>query len=506
MANKKNNFSSKKKSASKKKVVSTTQKKTTTKKTTTAKKTTANKTTTKKSSIKSTASKSKNTVSKTAVKKKTTTKKPEVKATIKEPIKINLDENLNNTRLDLPKLKETKTPKVEEVKKVETKEVPKVEEIKKIEPVKEEVKKEEIKSKEVSKNNNEPNKVINTEEFKVIKKEPIKISEKEEESSREKIVGKKRVTKSNAKTIAQTKKSSFKKRINKLKRKIKMYGFSSVFPVKYFILIIVIAALLLISPYIYRLLTNQPLMLDISSIPNKIDQITTVSFNMNDVNDIIKSSNAYSDISSLKDYYEYDFQNVFELNSSYVDEFTIKYSKKNKEAFIVIKATDDNQDNIKNTFDKFFKDNKIKNYEYLEYDGYQIYIKSKDEGSNKIVKSKIMQSKIRVFNLLKELKKDEIEQTFGISDSYYSEAIVKNSMIVKSDVCEYAIFKPVNQNAKTKIMNTMQDYYSGLESKWNKDEDNMSLIKNRYFEEYQGYLIYIISYDNDLVMNLIKSN
>ena len=54
-------------------------------------------------------------------------------------------------------------------------------------------------------------------------------------------------------------------------------------------------------------------------------------------------------------------------------------------------------------------------------------------------------------------------------------------------------------------MSLMNDYYKSLEDKWKDDSDNLELIKNRYFEEYDGYLIYIVSNNNKLVMELIKS-
>ena len=55
------------------------------------------------------------------------------------------------------------------------------------------------------------------------------------------------------------------------------------------------------------------------------------------------------------------------------------------------------------------------------------------------------------------------------------------------------------------IKNAMEDYYAGLELKWQgKDQNNYDLVINRHFEEYEGYLIYLVSNDNNLVMELIK--
>ena len=281
-----------------------------------------------------------------------------------------------------------------------------------------------------------------------------------------------------------------------------MYGITSVIPLKYLIsaiatIVVIILAIILCSTVFVK--SNK---LDIEKIPTEIDSLKTVSFNMDDIPEILSSSKAFD---SIKDYYEYDFKEVFNLDSSNVEDYVIKYNKSKKQVFIVIKATEGNDEKVKTSIDKFLKDNKINDYIYLDYQGYQIYIKSKNEDGDKIVKSKIYQSQIRVFNPLRELKKDEIESTLKISDSYYSEALVKTAMVIKSDVCGYVIFKPVNPAAKEKIKNSMEDYYAGLEAKWVNNKENLELIKNRYFEEYQGYLIYIVSHNNDLLTSLIKN-
>lgn len=306
---------------------------------------------------------------------------------------------------------------------------------------------------------------------------------------------------SNAKKIAKIKKSSFQRTLKKNLRKIKMYGLTSVVPLKYMITAGLTFIVVLIAIVSIMSLLHKSFSINLNNVPNKIDQITTVSFNIDDSNDIVTSSKAYS---GLKDYYEYDFQKVFELDKSYVKNYVIKYNKTNGQIFIVLKATDGNEEKLKEVFDNFLSKNKITDYLYKEYQGYQIYIKSSSKDNDAIVLSKIMQSNIRVFTILQELKADDIEKTFGIKSSYYEEALVKTSML-RSDTCQYLIIKPVNNNARIKIKNAMEDYYAGLELKWQgKDQNNYDLVINRHFEEYEGYLIYLVSNDNNLVMELIK--
>ena len=462
MANKKkNNFNTKKKKTTKKsnstpKKVSTSKKTTSTvkKKSTATTKTTS----TKKVAVKKTPTK-KTTASKKVAAKKTPTKKPNATRVVKKKnIKLIDEEAIKiENNIDLPKLKTD--------------------------------------NKEVSKNKNKPERVIKTEEFTVIKKEPIRYEGKEKKVP---VEGKRRVSKSNAKKIEKRKKNDFLKSLDRLKRKIKVNGINSVIPIKYMIMLAVIILLLIFTPTIIELFDNKP-KIDLSSIPSKVDSLNTVSFDIEDVPDIIASSEAYS---SLKDYYEYDFKDVIGLNPTYVSSYVIKVNKSKKQAFIAVKPVDKYYDEVKTTIDNFLKDNDIKNYQYLEYQGYQIYIKSNND---LVVVSKIKQSQQRVFNIMKDLKKDDIEKELKISDSDYEEALVKTPMVVKSDTCGYIVIKPKNQSSKEKIKNLIDDYYKGLEAKWQNNEENRKLVQNRYFEEYKGYLIYVVSHDNNLAIQLMKS-
>ncbi len=442
---------------------------------------------------------------KTTTSKKKTNNSSKVNATKKKTTTTAKKKTNNNIKTNTVKKTTQSKKNLTSKEKTDLKLKAKILEPEKIEIPK---KKEQPKTKEISKNKNEAKKVVKTESLKKEKKvEPTRVEKvesaikKEIELSSQPLKRKKKNDIS--KKFSKNKKSIVRKKYNKLVRRIKMYGFNSVFPIKKIIIAIILLATLITIPIVVKnVLLNKKSGMDLSAISEKIDQVKTISFNIDDTNNIITSSNAFA---GLKDYYEYDFKNVFDLDSKYVENYVIKYNKSKGYAFIAIKATEGNQENIKNTFDKFFKENKISNYEYLEYGNYQFYIKSKDEDSDKIVLSKIRQSQIRVFNILQELKRDEIEKVTGISSTYYSESLVKVAML-RSDTCQYLIFKPSNAMSKTKIINTMNDYYAGLESKWqNTNKENYELVRTRHFEEYNGYLIFIVSHDNDLVMNLIKS-
>ena len=50
----------------------------------------------------------------------------------------------------------------------------------------------------------------------------------------------------------------------------------------------------------------------------------------------------------------------------------------------------------------------------------------------------------------------------------------------------------------------MNEYFAKLEEEYQDEEEKLSLIRNRYIGNYNGYLVYLISRDNDLVMQLVQ--
>lgn len=303
--------------------------------------------------------------------------------------------------------------------------------------------------------------------------------------------------KSHAKNIARNKTNEFIKKLKKLQRKIKIYGFDSVVPKKY--LATGIVAILIIAICIMSINMIKPEIdnINLENVSKEIDQLKTLSFEISNTSNVIDESKAYK--STLKEYYEYDF-NMFYLQRSWLDEFKIFYNEKNKQLFFVFKPSSDNTNNVTSAIEKFLKNNKISATKE-EYDGYIFYINSNDD---KKVVSKIKQCQIKVFDILQELNKEEIKDKYGIDSNLYKEYKVKTAMIVKSDVTEYLLFYPKNHNAAKEIEELMDKYYTEKEEKWANSEENYNLIKNRYTGNYNGYLVYIVSKDNDLVLQLLK--
>ncbi len=312
------------------------------------------------------------------------------------------------------------------------------------------------------------------------------------------VIKKKNRRKSNSKKIKKSKKQSLVKELKKTIRKIKMYGITSVIPVKSLVIIgIMFIIIIWFISFLLGFFTGEASMV-LDNIPYDIDQLKTISYNIEDSNDIVLKSEAYGD---LKDYYAFDFDKEFKLDSSYVEEYVIKLNLTKKQVYIAIKPTKNHNEDVKSVLEDYLKEKKITKYDYLDYSGYEFFIAS---NNNKLVISKIRQSQIRVFDALKELKSEDILEDLGIKSSLYDEALVKRAIIVDKNT-GYYIFKATSRRHAKSIANIMDKYFNNLEKELkNKDTNEYELVKNRYRKIKGSMCIYIFSYDNELVEDLLQ--
>ena len=445
---------------------------------------------------------------KKAKKRKNTKARKNVKSSTKKSPK--------KTNTSVKKSNKTGTKSTKEEVKQETKSTPVV--VK--EPVKKESKSTDVK-KAVEKNTDNKEKSIikksNVTTTKPVNTRAKKITKKTDYSNKKKIVDTKEINieelvknsgskstrskkVSKARAIARTKNSSVLSSIKRLQRKIKIYGIFSVIP-KHSLAVILCGIIIFLSLLVGIKVAFKPMeKLDLDLIASEIDQLKTVKFDISEADNIVTNSKAY-DTSKLKEYYEYDYKNMLKLDSNNIAEIKFRYNKDNKQLFLVVKPKENQDETVKNAISSFISTNKIDCYT-ADYDGYHFYINSTN---NLAVMSKAKQTQIRVFDILREYKKDDIEDKFGIDTSWCSDYMVKNAMIV-SKVTGYMIIKPKNSSDAKKIDKAMEEYYQNLESKLTEENDNekLNLVQNRYKGVYNGYLVYIVSRNNSLVMDLIK--
>lgn len=248
---------------------------------------------------------------------------------------------------------------------------------------------------------------------------------------------------------------------------------------------------------------NKNVDLDLNKISQELDNLYSDSFYLQGVSSLIDEKNYFE---GLEDVYEYDFKEVFGLEASNIEEYQVRINKSNNTMYLILKPLE-NKDKIKSEMDAYFKsiestNTQVKNKLETEYEGYLIYIVSND--NNKVLET-IKSSKSPVFNNLVPVQDEMVENTLGIKKDTYSEILMKvPMMIVQSNM--YIIVKPEN-GKKDDVKKAIDQYMTNLEEQWKTYlPDQYELVKNRKYEEYGGYLIYIVSSDNDKVLDTIKKN
>ncbi|MEG0073232.1 MAG: DUF4358 domain-containing protein [Clostridia bacterium] len=148
-----------------------------------------------------------------------------------------------------------------------------------------------------------------------------------------------------------------------------------------------------------------------------------------------------------------------------------------------------------------FKKYGVTNYEASDVDGIKVYLNTAD---NKEALNRIKGAKSPLFAMLMPQQKESFSDMFGIDPKLVEEGIAALPMInVQSNM--YIIVKPVN-GKKEEVKTAVNAYMGKLEKQWETYlADQHELVVNRLEKEEDGYLIYIISRDNEKVYNAIKT-
>lgn len=236
--------------------------------------------------------------------------------------------------------------------------------------------------------------------------------------------------------------------------------------------------------------------LDLDKVSKKLDELNTNSFDLLAAVENIEMDETYFE--NLVSAYDYDLEEMG-INKDIVENMAFRLDSENKPAYIIIKPVDGKnkelEKQIENYLEKFDDLKELKS----EYEGYLIYIFSKDaEEIIEIIKN----SKSKVFGMLIDVGKEDLETLTGVKSNDVEEFLVKNSVMTQAS--SYYILKPA-KGKKEKVKETMDNYMETLEEQWKTYlPEQYELVKNRLEEEYGDYLIYVISSNNELVFNAIK--
>lgn len=232
------------------------------------------------------------------------------------------------------------------------------------------------------------------------------------------------------------------------------------------------------------------------------------------------------DLSNIKETIENDSNLFTELedmeldafNQEYFEEYLFRIEKSNVNSvslysYVIVKPSEDKKDLLEEQIDLYYKnllkeysekedaneetEERLRNVMKQQYEGYLVYILSND---NEAVWEKIKES---AHPLLFENPKEARLEDFGLSTKDITEfkGVTSND---DTNVSFYLIVRPKNGKAEN-VKKSMNQYMKTLDKKWSTYlPDEYKLVKNHMDTEVGSYLIYIVSKDNQFVLNTIK--
>lgn len=239
--------------------------------------------------------------------------------------------------------------------------------------------------------------------------------------------------------------------------------------------------------------------LDLEKVSSELNSLQSKEFDMQGVYSLIDESDYYTD---LVDVYDFDFEEKFGFSNENIEEYSVRMNEESLDMYMILKVNG-NADEIKAKMKDYFRSiNKEANYLETEHEGYLIFILSSD--NNKVLEL-IKSSKALIFGNLMKLDDESIAATLNIKKEQYTEILMEiPMMIVRSNM--YIIVKPAD-GEKENVQEAIDTYMTNLEEQWSTYlPEQYELVKNRLFEEYGGYLIYIVSSDNERVLETIKKS
>ena len=195
-------------------------------------------------------------------------------------------------------------------------------------------------------------------------------------------------------------------------------------------------------------------------------------------------------------------ENVANEEGMYDYSMAIEVGKENGYSYFIGKPADGKKDALVAELDAYYEgmeDQLLKE----EVEGYLVYIVSSDnEKALSLIKEEGYPA---LFGMMGEVTDEVLSTTFNINSEDVLEYAGKTSMMIVS-ASGYMIIKPA-EGKKEVVKEAMADYMAKQEEQWGSYlPSQYDLVKNRLETEVEGYLVYIVSEDNDAVLKAIKNN
>lgn len=250
--------------------------------------------------------------------------------------------------------------------------------------------------------------------------------------------------------------------------------------------------------------------LDLDKISTNVDKLTSESFYIQGVQSKVEDKdNKY--FTNLEDVYDYDFKKTFGFDGELVSEYSVRMNKKTKEMYAVLKASEGNDDKLTSAMISYFKKlekNKKKDIVSLAKNrlektigDYHVYILAKEKQEE--IFDLIKESKEPIFGAIQAIDDEMLKNLYDIDSDMVESYLIKTPVMITQS-SGYYIIKPAKGQTKA-VKEKMADYMEKLEKQWETYlPDQYDRVKNRLEVTHGDYLIYIISRDNDRVLEEIK--
>lgn len=247
--------------------------------------------------------------------------------------------------------------------------------------------------------------------------------------------------------------------------------------------------------------SSDSLELDLKKIGGELTELTDGKFSRTGF--VIFTMTAFN--SELESIYDYNMNEVLGFKASLYEDNdnTIYYNEGEKELLAIVNPVDGKEDKVRSELETLCE--KLDGCDIIDHENYIIAVSSNDndevlesvKASETPIYGNFMDDDssmydVEMLEMLTEITSDEVDE------------FVMSSPGVITSAATFIIVKPTEGNEES-VKTKLDAYMLKLESEWEMYlPDQYELVKNRTVEEHGDYLIYIVSTDNDLVLETIK--
>ncbi len=264
--------------------------------------------------------------------------------------------------------------------------------------------------------------------------------------------------------------------------------------------------------------------IDLKKVEKEISTLKTTKIELSKIKEVLEQTEEPLEDIEIDDLEELKINKEYIAFENKKAKLIFKQEKKNDIndfsliSYIIVKPAEDKKDLLEKQIDDYYQ-NRLKEYSEKEeakpeikkqlenvfkkeYEGYLIYISSKD--NDKIWKLIEESSHSLLFENAKELSLEDFTKQFSLKEKEISEyqAVVSSK---KEESSMYIVIRPRDGKVEP-VKKRLDQYMKEYEKKWSTYlPEEYNLIKNRMETEVGSYLVYIISRDNEAVLNTIKN-